>query len=110
MDEQQQFKVAQAAANAVREVAGVAGLHIKRPLIPAVRQTDRVPGVDIQVEGGSYFIEVHLVALFQPGLYLPNLGEAVRERIRQSLAEMEILNVSRINVVLEDIVEANAVV
>lgn len=108
MDERQQSKIAQAVASAAREVQGVAGLHLGRNLLPSFRRDDRVPGVNVQAENGRYKVEVRLVVFYTPGRYLPALADEVREHIRKRLAEMDITHVGAVDIVLEDIVEANA--
>jgi uncharacterized alkaline shock family protein YloU len=83
--------LARYAADAAREVAGVAGLHGRH-------------GVKVEEHDGSVRVELHLVVAW--GAPIPEVGRTVQERVREYLGNMADVEPASVAVIVDDIAPA----
>lgn len=85
--------LARYAADAAREVPGVAGL-VGRALPPQ-------PGVRVRESDGRVTVELHLGVEW--GASIPEVGRAVQSRVREYLERMADLDLAAVDVVVDEI-------
>jgi uncharacterized alkaline shock family protein YloU len=78
---------------AVRAAELVEGVHVRRPR----------RNVDVEIAGGSANVSLQLAARY--GVVLPDLAEAVQEEVRQALERMCAVEVRRVDIAIEELVE-----
>jgi uncharacterized alkaline shock family protein YloU len=77
----------------VRAAEVVDGAHVRRPR----------RGVDIEVAGDSARVSLQLAARY--GTALPQLAETVQEQVSAALSQMCGLDIRRVDVAIEELVE-----
>jgi uncharacterized alkaline shock family protein YloU len=105
MDQQlPEYVIAEALVRATRAMPGIADVY-GGPLgsIATYGRGSRVPGVRVRSEAGRLFVEMHVVAVYNPGQALPALAERVRAGLREQLQALAVTDIGAIDVVVDDI-------